>query len=180
MAKNPEVLGRQRLFDGRKVALEVHRIRDARGRETTREVILHGGSVAVLAFPEPGKVLLEKNWRYALEREMLELPAGTLERGEDPAECARRELAEETGYRAGRMKPMLAIHPSPGLLSEKLVIYLAEDLRAGEPKREAGEQIENLLMPVDEALEMIRTGRLTDGKTVAGLLYWDRFVKGRA
>ena len=175
MAGRPEILGRERVFAGRKVALEVHRLRDAAGRQTTREVVRHGGSVAILAFPEPGKVLLERIWRYALEREMIELPAGTLDPGEAPEACAARELAEETGYRPGRLRRLLVIHPSPGVLTERLEIFLAEDLGAGPPKREPGEEIETMLVPFDEALAMVRDGRITDSKTVAGLLWWDRF-----
>jgi len=178
MDEHPQVLKREQIFSGRKVALEVHRVRDADGRETTREVILHGGSVAILAFPNPGRVLLEKNWRYALGREMLELPAGTLDAGEDPRACAARELAEETGWRAGRLESLLVIHPSPGVLSERLEIFLADDLAPGKPEREAGEQIENVLVPLDEAYQMIRDGRITDAKTVAALLFWRTFRAG--
>jgi ADP-ribose pyrophosphatase len=178
MGRPPQVLKREQIFSGRKVALEVHRVRDADGRETTREVVLHGGSVAILAFPEPGRVLLEKNWRYALGREVLELPAGTLDADEAPRACAARELAEETGWRAGRLESLLVIHPSPGILSERLEIFLADDLAPGKPEREAGEQIENVLVPLDEAYQMIRDGRITDSKTVAGLLYWRTFRAG--
>jgi ADP-ribose pyrophosphatase len=111
---------------------------------------------------------------------MIELPAGTLEPGEDPKACAARELAEETGYRAGRLARLLVIHPSPGILTERLVIFLAQDLEAGPPRREAGEEIENLLVPMDEALAMVRDGRITDSKTVAALLFWDRFGRKEA
>ena len=180
MDPGPEILKRERIFDGRKVGLEVHHIRDRHGRETTREVIRHGGSVAILAFPEPGVLLLERVWRYAVEAATLEIPAGTLEPGEDPADCAARELAEETGYRAARLEPLLTVHPSPGVLSERLTVFLATDLESGAPDREAGEEIENVLVPVDEAFEMIRDGRITDGKTVAALLFWARFRRADA
>ena len=179
MPEAPKIVRRERLFSGRKVALEVHHVRTSDGRETTREVICHGGSVAILAFPEPGRVLLVKNWRYPVGREMLELPAGTLQEGEEPRACAERELAEETGYRAGRLERLLVIHPSPGVLSERLEIFLAGDLTPGLPRREAGEEIENVLLEVDKAIRMICEGRLSDGKTVAGLLFWDRFGRGR-
>jgi ADP-ribose pyrophosphatase len=177
MAQPPEILKRECIYRGHKLGLEVHTVRAATGRVATREVIRHGGSVAILAFPEPGRILLERNWRYAMEREMIEIPAGTLDPGEDPAACAVRELAEETGYRAGRVESLLAIHPSPGFLSERLAIYLAHDLTPGRPEREAGEEIENWIVPVDEVLAMIRDGRITDAKTVAGVLYWDRFAR---
>jgi len=172
MPRPPEVLKRDTIFNGRKVRLEVHHVRDADGRETTREVVRHGGSVAVLAEPAPGKVLLERVWRYSVGESLLEIPAGTLEEGEDPAECAIRELAEETGYRAGRVEPLLTLYTSPGFLTERITIYLATDLEPGTPDREVGEQIENVLLPVEEALAMVADGRIEDGKTVCGLLYW--------
>jgi len=171
MPRRPDILKRDTVFTGRKVRLEVHHIRDPDGRETTREVVRHGGSVAIVAEPEPGKVLLERIWRYAVEGSLLEIPAGTLEAGEDGADCAIRELAEETGYRAGRVEPMLTIYTSPGFLTERITIYLAADLEPGEPAREAGEEIENVLVPIEEALAMIADGRIADGKTVCGLLY---------
>ena len=178
MDKPPETLSVETVFRGRKVALEVHRVRGADGREAVREVVRHRGAVAVLAFPEPGCVLMERIWRYAVGRTMLEIPAGTLEPGEDPAVCAARELADETGYRAGRLAPLLAINPSPGILSELLTVYLATDLAKGEPHREPGEEIENVLVPVAEVLELIRTGGITDAKTVAAILFWQRFGTG--
>jgi len=170
MVQPPEILKRDAIFSGRKVRLEVHHIRDAAGRETTREVILHNGSVAILAEPEPGVVLLERVWRYAVDDDLLEIPAGTLEEGEDPAACAVRELAEETGYRAGRVEPLLTIRTSPGFLSEQITIFRATDLVPGEPAREAGEEIDNVLVPVQEALAMIADGRIDDAKTICGLL----------
>jgi ADP-ribose pyrophosphatase len=176
MDRRPEILKKEELYRGRKVALEVHHVRGADGREAVREVIRHPGSVAILAFPEPGKVLMERIWRYAIGAEMIEIPAGTLEVGEDPAACGMRELAEETGYRAARLERLLELCPSPGILSERMILYLAHDLQPGEPAREPGEEIENVLMPVDEALAMIRQGRIADAKTVAALLFWKTFV----
>ena len=176
MSRKPETLKRETVFAGRKVALEVHLIRGADGREATREVVRHPGSVAILATPEPGLILMERIWRYAVGAEMIEIPAGTLEPGEDPEACAARELAEETGYRPGRLRAILRLHPSPGILSERMTVYRAYDLVKGEPAREPGEEIENLLVPVDEALAMIADGRITDAKTVAAVL-WARQLR---
>ncbi len=171
MSRPPQVLQCDTIFTGRKVCLEVHHVRAADGRETTREVVRHGGSVAVLAEPEPGKILLERVWRYPVGEPLLEIPAGTLEPGEDPAECAVRELAEETGYRAARVEPMLTLYTSPGFLTEQITIFRAIHLEPGTPDREAGEEIENVLMPVEEALAAIADGRIRDGKTICALLY---------
>jgi len=175
MTRPPDILNRDTVFSGRKIALEIHRVRDADGRETTREVVRHRGSVAILAEPAPGMILLENVWRYAVEGSLLELPAGTLEEGEDPAACAIRELAEETGYRAAGVEPLLTVYTSPGFLDERITIYLATGLEPGEPAREAGEEIETVLVPVDEALAMIADGRIRDGKTVCGILYWQAY-----
>jgi ADP-ribose pyrophosphatase len=171
MDRQPETLKRDVIYRGRKVALEVHHIRGVDGRESVREVVRHPGSVVILAVPEAGRILLERVWRYAVGGVMLELPAGTLEPGEDPAACAARELAEETGYRAGRLEPILRLHPSPGILSEQMTIFRAFDLVKGEPALEPGEEIETVLVPVAEVLSMIADGRITDSKTVAGVLY---------
>ena len=179
MGREPEILGRTIIFQGCKVALEVRRLRARDGREAQREIVRHPGSVAILAFPEPGVVLLERNWREAVGREMLEIPAGTLEPGEASAACAARELAEETGYRAAHLEPMLTLHPSPGILTEEMTVYLASELSRGEPSREAGEEITNVLVPVDEALAMIADGRITDAKTVAAILFWLRWRQPR-
>jgi len=170
MVRRPHILKRETLFTGRKVRLEVHHVRDSGGRETTREVVRHGGSVAIVAEPVPGTVLLERIWRYAVAGRLLEIPAGTLEAGETGAACAVRELAEETGYRAGAVEPLITIYTSPGFLTERITIFAATDLAPGEPAREPGEQIENVLVPVDEALAMIADGRIDDAKTVCGLL----------
>ncbi len=175
-----ETLSRDRVYDGRKVALDVCRIRSPEGREAVREVIVHPGAVAVLAFPEPGRVLLVETYRYAIGRRLLELPAGTLEPGEAPADCGRRELAEETGYRADRLEPLASLHMSPGVLTERIDVFLADGLEPGEPDREPGELITNRLIPVEEALEMIAAGRITDAKTVGGLLVWDRWRRREA
>jgi len=178
MPRSPDILNRETIFTGSKVALEVHRIRAADGREATREVVRHRGSVAILAEPAPGMLLLEKVWRYPVGDDLLELPAGTLEEGEEPAACAIRELAEETGYRAARVERLLTVYTSPGFLDEQITLYLATDVTPGEPAREAGEVIENVLLPVEEALAMIADGRIRDGKTVCGILYWQAYRHG--
>jgi ADP-ribose pyrophosphatase len=180
MGDGPKLLKCETVYMGRRIALEIRHVRGADGREVDREIVRHRGSVAILAFPEPGKVLLERNWREAVGREMIEIPAGTLEPGEEPAACAARELAEETGYRAGRLEPMLRLHPSPGIMTEEMTVYLASDLVAGPPSPEAGEEIACVLTPVDEALAMVADGRITDAKTVAALLYWNQWRRGRS
>lgn len=177
-------LGTKVVYDGRKVRLEVHDIEDATGRKAVREVVRHGGSVAVLALRrEAGvvEVLLERNYRYTVDGFLLEIPAGTLDRpGEPLVACARRELIEETGYRptaGGELRELLTLLPSPGILSERLTVFVTEEVAAGESDCEPGEVIDVVWTPWAEALAMVRDGRIVDGKTIAALLFYDRFER---
>ena len=119
-----------------------------------------------------GRVCLLRNYRVAVDETLIELPAGTLEPGEDPVETARRELAEETGYRAAELELLAEFFTSPGLLDEKMLVYTATSLTPGPMALEPGEDIEPLLCTCDEALAMARDGRIRDGKTIAALLLW--------
>ena len=109
--------------------------------------------------------------------ELLELPAGTLDPPESPLECARRELAEETGYRAGRLAPLLSFYSTPGICDEQMHVFTAHDLTSGPPAPEAGEQIRVVSMTTDEALAAIGDQRIVDGKPIAALLYYNQFVR---
>jgi len=142
-----------------------------------RQVIRHPGAVTIL--PDLGNehICLIRNRRMSVDRELIELPAGTLEPGEDPVDCANRELEEETGYRAQHVRLLHKFYLSPGILDERMHLFLASGLDAGNPSREPGEQIENVVVTQQEAIEMIRQGQIEDAKTIVGLLYWDRFGK---
>jgi len=146
---------------------------DGTGHE--RDIIVHPGSVVVLPLVSADQVCLIRNLRVAVGETLIELPAGTLEAGEDPLESARRELAEETGYRAGRLEKLSEFYMSPGILRERMHLYLATELTPGKEGREPGEEIENLLVSWREAIEMAQSGAIHDAKTLVGLLYYDRF-----
>jgi ADP-ribose pyrophosphatase len=139
-----------------------------------REVIRHPGAVTVLPLLADGRVCLIRNFRPAVDRELIELPAGTLEPNEPPIETARRELIEETGYRAERLEPLAEFLLSPGILDERMHLFAATGLSPGPPQREPGEQIENLLLPWDEALALVESRQIEDAKTIVGLLLYDR------
>ncbi len=145
------------------------------GRQHVRETVEHPGSVAILPVLDDGRICLIQNRRVAVGETLVELPAGTLDRDEEPAEAARRELIEETGYRARSIRPLAQFYLSPGILSERMHLYVATGLTEGNPALEPGEQIETLLVTRAEALEMARDGRIRDAKTLVGLLYYDRF-----
>ncbi|HVT90437.1 MAG TPA: NUDIX hydrolase [Tepidisphaeraceae bacterium] len=171
-----EVRDRQVIYDGKKVRLEVHHLKDEHlNKQMSREVVVHPGAVVVLPFLAEDRVVLIKNKRYAVHQTLIELPAGTLEKGENPLNCAGRELLEETGYLAGRLKILGNFYTSPGILSEKMYAFAAYDLEEKKTAHEEGEEIELLTATLDQAFEMIRLGQIADGKTIATLLMYDRF-----
>lgn len=151
------------------------RYTSADGRPLARDCVLHPGAVAIVPLVDADRVCLIRNHRVTVERTLIEIPAGTLELGEDPDVCAARELEEETGYTAGRIEKLTTFYLSPGILNERMHVYLATDLRPGPAHREANEEIDNLVVGWDEALAMIGRGEIEDGKTTAALLWVDRF-----
>jgi ADP-ribose pyrophosphatase len=147
------------------------------GVRHVRQVVRHPGAVMILPLLDDGRICFVRNFRVAVNQTLLELPAGTLEPDEDPAETARRELAEETGYRAARWRHLLTFCMSPGILDEQMHLYLAESLEPGPTALEAGEEIEPLVCSWDETLAMIHRGEIHDAKTLVGLLYYRFCVK---
>jgi ADP-ribose pyrophosphatase len=147
------------------------------GSRHLREVVRHPGAVVILPLLDDDRICFVQNYRVAVGQTLIELPAGTLEPGEDPAETARRELAEETGYRAGRIEHLLTFCMSPGILDEQMHLYLAVDLQPGPMALEAGEDIQPLLCSWEEALAMARRGEIRDSKTLVGLLYYHTFLR---
>ncbi len=149
-------------------------VRTADGQEHWHEIIHHPGAVVILPILTDGRCVMIRNFRPAVGRELWELPAGTLDvPGEQPEAAARRELEEETGYRAGRLTPLCMFYSSPGILDELLRAFVATELTETMQNLEPTEQIR--VEPVDfaEALVMIRRGRIVDGKTIVTLLRWD-------
>src|SRR5271154_1480760 len=133
---------KQVLFSGKKVRLELHTLENDDGHRRIAELVVHPGAVVILAFVDSTRILLIRNHRYTVGQGLLELPAGTLEKGEDPMNCAGRELAEETGFIAGRLKPMFSFFRSPGILTEKMYAYIAYDLESSTQALEEDEEIE--------------------------------------
>lgn len=166
----PEILLRTRRFDVVRV-----NYRTADGQTHVREVARHPGAVTILPLVESDKVCLIRNYRVAVDQTLIELPAGTLEPGEDPSVTAARELEEETGYLAGTVQKLCEFFMSPGILSERMVLYLATDLTAGPSRLEGGEQIEPFVVSWQEAMSLVERGEIRDAKSLAGLLWYDRF-----
>jgi ADP-ribose pyrophosphatase len=140
-----------------------------------REIVRHPGAVVILPQLDDGRLCFVRNFRVAVGRTLIELPAGTLEPGEDPEKTAIRELAEETGYRAGNIRHLLTFCMSPGILDEQMHLYFADQLKPGPMALEAGEDIQPLECPWKDALEMIQKGEICDAKTLVGLMYYRMF-----
>jgi ADP-ribose pyrophosphatase len=167
------VIATRRVYDGRVLNLRLDDVRTPNGIETLREIVEHRGAVALIAIDETDRVLLVRQYRHALGTVTTELPAGTLEPGEEPAACAARELEEETGYSAARFERIGGIHPSPGFCTEYIHLFIATGLTRGAARPEADEQIEVEAVAWDEALRRARAGEIHDAKSVCGLLLAD-------
>lgn len=152
---------------------EVRRVTRVRrdGQLLTREIIRHPGSVVIVPCVDEQHVCLIRNERMSVGKTLTELPAGTLEPNEPPIECARRELHEETGFRCAKLRHLTSFYAAPGILDERMHVFLAEDLTADIPHREADEQIDNWIVTWSAAISMIQRGEIEDGKTIAGLLF---------
>jgi ADP-ribose pyrophosphatase len=161
------------LLENRRFAVVEKTVLRAEGSPASCQFVRHVGSVAILPILDDGRVCLIRSGRLTVDETLIEVPAGTREPNEPPLETARRELAEETGFRAGRFEELISYFPSPGILSERMWVFVARDLTPGEPAREANEEIENLIVTWAEALAMIDRGEIRDGKTIIALLTYE-------
>ena len=159
------------VFSGRMLHVRCDTVRLPDGNAATREYIRHPGAVTVLAFAEDGGVVLERQFRYALERDFIEAPAGKIEPGEDLLETAKRELLEETGYLANDWRRVATLHNAIGYSDEAIELFVARGLSKGQQKLDQEEFLEVLVVPFAEALGMVRDGRITDTKTMVALLW---------
>jgi ADP-ribose pyrophosphatase len=160
------------------VQLAIDSIPLAGGGCVEREVIVHPGAVAIIPLVDPDHVCLVRNRRHTVGQTLLELPAGTREAAEDPDVTAARELAEETGYRAGRIRRLIEFFVSPGVLTERMFLYVADDLTPGGQSLDEGEDLHPEVLPWRSAIELVDSGVIQDAKSIVGLLYWDR-LRGR-
>ena len=162
------------LYEGRILRLHVDRVRLPNGRMGQREVVDHPGAVAVLPVTREGRVVLVWQYRQPARDAVLEIPAGKLDRGEDPDACARRELLEETGYTAGRIEPLGAMLPTPGFSGEWLHLYVATDLVAGPARPDADEFLATVEATAAEVDALLAGAHIRDLKTFAALSHWRR------
>ena len=171
-------------FEGKVFSVVTDKVTEPGGVTSTRDVIRHNGSVVILAVdtredPTDPSILLERQYRYAAGQILLQLPAGRIEPGEAPLAAAKRELIEETGFRARRWSRLVRYYASPGFLSETMQVFLAEDIRPGTAEPEEDEKISLHPTPLSELLTMIHAGKILDGKTILSVLLFARSMSGR-
>lgn len=160
----------ERLYKGRVLSFEVHRVELENGDTATREMIVHHGGVAIAALDEQDRLLMVRQYRYAVAQELLELPAGKLEPGEEPMACGLRELEEETGCAAERLVPLAEVYPVPPYCTEKIYVMRAEGLTRSSQHLDDDEFITVERVPFEEALRMVMAGEILDSKTQVGIL----------
>lgn len=166
------VLRSRMIYQGRVFGVRQDQVVEPGGVRVTRDVVTHTGSVVLLPVFPDGRILLVRQYRHAVRQFLWELVAGRIEPGERPLLAARRELLEETGYTARRFRKLLEVFPTPGFVSERMLVYLAEGLRPGDARPESDERITARRFTVAELKGMIRRGTLRDAKSIVGILHY--------
>lgn len=165
-----KLLSSKMVFEGRIINLRVDTVTFPNGRTGQREVVEYAGAVAIVPVNEKGELLLVRQYRYAVGKTLLEIPAGKLEPGEDPETSAGRELLEETGCEAQELTKLISFYSTPGFTTEELHLFMATGLTAKEQSLDEDEFIDVVPVPFPQALKMIWTGEICDAKSVAGIL----------
>ncbi len=163
-------LSTHRIYDGRMINLRVDTVILPSGKEATREVVEHPGAVSLVALTDQRELIMVRQYRKPIDLVTLEIPAGKLDRGEDPAACARRELQEETGCTARELVMMFKFYTTPGFSDEIMYLYLARGLETSSANPDEDEFLEVEKVPLDKALAMISSGEICDSKTIIGVL----------
>ena len=175
--KAAKTISSETVFEGRAIKVRIDTIRKRNGEETTREIVEHGECVAIIAVDADNNVILEKQYREAIGEVLLEIPAGGIEPGESAAAAVRRELREETGFLQKKIKRLTGYYLAPGYSTEYLYLYLATELVPSPLKAEDTDEIELLRVPVAEIPALLKSGKIHDGKSVAGLYAFLEYIK---
>ncbi len=166
----------RKVYDGKIIRVRLDKVILPDGREGMREIVEHSGAVAVVPLDHDNRVYFVRQYRKPLEKILLEIPAGRLEPGEDPRDCARRELAEEIGLQPKELRQMAFMYSSPGFSDEKIYLYLARDLVRHRLENDEGEFLEIESIPLADAVDMVSNGAIEDGKTITGVLLAMHFL----
>ncbi|AMV24363.1 ADP-ribose pyrophosphatase [Gemmata sp. SH-PL17] len=161
---------------GRRIRVEVNTLTTADGKTIRRDAIRHPGAVVILPILDAEHVVLLRNFRFVIGETLWEAPAGTVEPNEALEVCAKRELLEETGYQAAKWRSLGYMYASPGVMDEKLHLFVAEELTPGTARPEPDEQLEPVTVRLDEAIRMCLDGTIRDAKTITSLLLWERLL----
>ncbi len=172
-----KTVGSERLYDGRIINLRVDTIVLPNGKTGWREIVEHRGAVAMVPLHADGRVVLVRQWRAPAQAALLEIPAGTLDPGEDPEAAAHRELGEEINLQAGRMTKLYEAFMAPGYTTELIRFFLAQDLTETQGHTDEDEFLEIVELPLEEAIGKIGTGEIRDAKSISGLLFVDRMTR---
>lgn len=172
------VVARRTIYQGKMIRL-IQEILKVGGRRMMRETIQHPGAVVIVPLLDHSRIVFVRQYRRAIRRELLELPAGTLERGERRDVCARRELQEETGWRASRMHRIGQFYAAPGFISEQLTVFLAKGLTRVPAQPDPDEDVRPVILTFHAALAKIRSGAICDAKTIIGVLFARRLLSRR-
>lgn len=175
-----EVLSTERAFGGQVISVYIDRVRLPDGRTASWERVVHPGAVGIVPLTDGGEVILVRQYRHAVRGVMLEIPAGKLDRGEAPADCAARELSEEVGMKASEMIPLAEFYNSPGYSDERFYLYLARGLDPSPGRAEPDEFLEPVSITLSSSLQLVSDGRITDAKSIIGLALARAFVAGDA
>jgi ADP-ribose pyrophosphatase len=170
-----KTISSKRIHEGKVLNLRVDEVLLPNDKTSLREIVEHNGAVAIVAVTDENKILMVKQYRKAVEKVLIEIPAGKLEKGEVPYDCAERELIEETGFRAHQLEEVIEIITSPGFCTEKIHLFVARDLTVDYLENDEDEFIDIITMNLDEALEKIVSGEIVDSKTIIGLLYYKMY-----
>lgn len=166
----------EKIYEGRVLSLRLDTVELPDQKYTKREIVDHPGAVAIVPITKDNKVILVKQFRKAVEEPLLEIPAGKLEHGEDPVSCAVRELKEETGFSCDKIQFLLEFYTSPGFSNEKMHLFLATGLTEGIAEPENDEYIEVITLGLDELLDMVHNGEITDSKTIIGIIMANNYL----
>ena len=172
------LVARKTIYQGHIIRL-IGEVLEVGGRRMVRESVQHPGAVVVVPVLDRSRIVFVRQYRRAIRRELLELPAGTLERGEERIACARRELEEETGWRAGRLRRIAQFYAAPGFISEQLTVFLAQGLSRVQARPDPDELVRPVILSFHEALGRIHSGAICDAKTIIGVLFAQRSLRRR-
>jgi ADP-ribose pyrophosphatase len=173
-----KTISKQHIYTGNVIAVDLLTVTLPNGKEATRDIVSHPGASVVIPLTDEGELYMVNQFRKPLERESLEIPAGKLDKGEEPFECARRELKEETGLEAENIKHVISVHSTPGFCNEVLHMYLATGLIEGEACTDEDEFLSVEKIPVKVLLDKVFSHEITDAKTIIGILLADKIIKG--